>query len=84
MLSNYPPGHPTGTTLEMSSFGYVICEHCLLTQERKREIEPLPQCPSCNRFMEVLLCDQCENEAEYEVYERDVNAASHFCKEHVR
>jgi len=84
MVTNYPSGHPSGVAIDVNSFGYVICEHCLVVEERNREVEPLPKCKHCKRYMEVLLCDKCNEEAMYEVNERDVNAASHFCKGHLR
>ena len=80
MVSNYPPGHPTGISVTQANFGFVWCESCGRTKERQSEVEPLPRCPECNGWMEPMLCQNCENEATVEVYERDTNAASFYCE----
>lgn len=84
MLSNYPPGHPTGVEAAEHEFGFVWCERCNRVESRERETEPLPRCKFCNEWMEPLLCDRCEEEAVVEVYERDTNAAIHYCLAHAK
>jgi hypothetical protein len=87
MSSNFPPGHPTGTDTHFAEFGFIWCEPCEADlQERQiklrkgKEVPVVVFCKHCNRELTILTCADCEKPAKIEIFERDVNAASHYCE----
>lgn len=79
-LSNFPPGHPTGVQTTEGRWG--ICQGCESVMDMDPELKQ--NCPNCGGTVQVLQCEDCEEPATVERYERDVNAASWFCKKHAR
>jgi hypothetical protein len=94
MLSNYPPGHPTGVSHGESGEIY-YCDNCNTLFEKdqlvvkvariqdgqRNLIAPSYKCKECLTSVVRAECD-CGKPATHIDEDREVNAAEAFCDEH--
>jgi hypothetical protein len=82
MASNYPPGHPTGTSRGEPGEIY-FCDNCNTLWE-KGELIPNRRCPTkgCSLVVERAECMKCGEPATHIDTDRAVNANEAFCDEH--
>lgn len=90
-LSNYPPGHPTGTNFGDETRVF-YCEGCnrLWTPEdpgtlklrlQLKHSKPVT-CPSCDKPMDRASCERCDEPATHIDTDRAVNAHAAYCSKH--
>jgi len=96
MLSNYPPGHPTGCWHDTKNREIWYCENCnwLLEPEEvtvvvSRNIWTLflvaikhVYCNRCAKHAERAFCERCDAPATHIDYDRAVNYNAPMCEKH--
>ena len=86
MLSNYPPGHPTGVYIgtRYGNANVFYCEGCNWLFEPDEVIAAAGYfiCPGCSNEVGIAECERCGDPATHVDCERDVNAYIAMCSRH--